>query len=49
MAAPTHDLALQTYLIELTRARTLTPEQLVEELGATTPVWATVTVCSSTA
>lgn len=47
MAASTHDLALQTYLIELTRARTLTPNQLVEELGATTAVWATVTVWSS--
>jgi hypothetical protein len=48
MAAPTQDLALQTYLMDLTRARTLTPDQLVEELGATTAVWATVTVCSST-
>jgi hypothetical protein len=45
MAAPTHDLALQTYLIELTRARTLTPDQLVEQLHATAPVWAPVTVC----
>lgn len=49
MALPTHDLPLQTYLIDLTRARTLTPDQLVEELGATTAVWAAVTVCSSTA
>jgi hypothetical protein len=48
MAAPTHDLALRTYLIQLTRARTLTSDQLVEELRATTPVWAPVTVCSST-
>ncbi|GAA5117281.1 hypothetical protein GCM10023339_27790 [Alloalcanivorax gelatiniphagus] len=48
MAAPTHDLALQTYLIELTRARTLTPDQIVEELGATTAVWAPVVVCSTT-
>ncbi len=47
MAAPTHDLALQTYLIELTRARTLTPDQLVDELGATTALWAAVTVCTS--
>jgi hypothetical protein len=44
MAAPTHD-ALQTYLIELTRARALSPDQLAEELRATTPVWAPVTVC----
>lgn len=48
MTALTHDLALQTYLVELTRARTLTPDQLVDELVATTAVWATVTVCSST-
>lgn len=47
MAAPTYALALQSYLDELTRARTLTPDQLVDELGATTAVWAAVTVCSS--
>lgn len=47
MAAPTHDPALQTYLIELSRARTLTPDQLTDEIGTTTAMWAAVNVCSS--
>lgn len=47
MAAHTQDLVLQTYFIELTRARTLTPDQLVDELGTRTTMWAAVTLCSS--
>ena len=46
MAAPTPDL--HTYLTELTRTRTLTLDQIVEELGATTAVWAPVDVRSTT-
>lgn len=44
----TCDLALQSYLVELTRVRTLAPDQLAGELNAMTPLWAPVTVSSST-
>jgi hypothetical protein len=47
--ANTRDLVLQAYTAELSRLRALSPPLLASELEETSPLWAPVTVSTSTA